>query len=211
MHRFPGVRLMLLILVGSSGLYPKALSEQSLRIRIYDLAGVPTRTLDHAIQDASQILSTADVNASWERGSDAEEAHTNDLSKPAVKRFAQDYRGYIVVSISRGFPTWFHAGALGYALPEAPSGVNVTIFYDRVERLNTPDVVDVARVLGRVIAHEIGHVLLGSTEHCGHGIMRAIRRKEDFQISGHAAEFTAEQRALIHRRFVTEEARDAHN
>ena len=211
MNKIPGLRFILLILAAGNcpafggPRYPKPISNRPLSIRIYDLADVSSPTLAHAIQDASEILSTAGVHAIWQHGSDADEAHTVDFSTPTVKQPAQDYRGYIVVGILNGMPSWFHAGALGYTLPDAQSGVNATIFYDRIKRLDESGVIDLATVLGRVIAHEVGHVLLGSTEHCDRGIMRAICRKEDFQVPRRGtAEFTAQQRTAIRNRIAIE-------
>ncbi len=208
MLSFSGLRFILLISAAGNWLAfgernAKAISDQSLVIRIYDLANVPSQILDHSIRDASGILSAAGVDVTWQRGSDSNEAHTVDLSTPTVERRAQDYRGYIVVGILHGMPSWFHSGALGYALPHAQTGVNATIFYDRVECWEEPGVIDLATVLGHVIAHEIGHVLLGSTEHSNSGIMRAVWSKRDFRTpSPGAAEFTAQQRAALCQRIA---------
>ena len=37
----------------------------------------------------------------------------------------------------------------------------------------------VGRAIGRVIAHEIGHVLLRTTGHAPHGLMRAVQRADE--------------------------------
>jgi hypothetical protein len=37
----------------------------------------------------------------------------------------------------------------------------------------------VGRAMGRVIAHEIGHVLLRTTRHAPHGLMRAVQRADE--------------------------------
>lgn len=180
----------------------KAISEQALTIRLYDRADVPSRTLDRAMQDASRILATAGVDAVWQRGAaGAREAHTIDLSRPAAwKSAANGGRGYIVLGILRGVPAGYYPRALGYALPDAQIGVNATIFYGRIERLNEPGAIDLSTVLGHVMAHEIGHVLLGSTEHCRIGIMKGSWSKADFQNSAAgSAEFTAPQCSAIRR------------
>jgi Zn-dependent peptidase ImmA (M78 family) len=57
------------------------------------------------------------------------------------------------------------------------------------------------------MAHEIGHVLLGTTEHCRGGIMKATWSKTDFQVSQRAtAEFTAGQYAAIRTRISIQAA-----
>jgi hypothetical protein len=79
----------------------------------------------------------------------------------------------------------------------APSTIRrAPIFIDRgateqlLERLNAGRVVqllartsagpaDVGRALGRILAHEIGHVILQVTGHQPHGLMRPTFRPED--------------------------------
>ncbi len=41
--------------------------------------------------------------------------------------------------------------------------------------------VDVTDVLSRAVAHEIGHLLLGSREHARRGLMRALWSAADFR------------------------------
>jgi hypothetical protein len=178
----------------------KVVSEQPLTIRIYNSADVPPRTLNDAMRDATRILATAGVGAIWQGWpADAREAHTIDLSRAAAWR-SQAYatRNYIAVRILRGAPARYFPSAFGYALPDAQIGVNATIFYDRIERLNESGAVDPATVLGHVMAHEIGHVLLGSTEHCRTGIMKGSWSKADFQnLAPGSADFTALQFSAI--------------
>jgi hypothetical protein len=49
----------------------------------------------------------------------------------------------------------------------------VTIWADRVDKMARSAGADAGTLLGRAIAHEIGHVLLGTTRHASHGLMRA--------------------------------------
>jgi hypothetical protein len=41
--------------------------------------------------------------------------------------------------------------------------------------------VDAPRLLGRAIAHELGHLLLGRTQHSESGIMRAAWSRQELQ------------------------------
>jgi hypothetical protein len=52
------------------------------------------------------------------------------------------------------------------------AGVLATVFADRVEALAAAADIDEAELLGRVIAHEISHLLLGTREHGTRGLMR---------------------------------------
>jgi hypothetical protein len=59
--------------------------------------------------------------------------------------------------------------------------VHVTIFYDRVELLMHSVAASVPRILGHAMAHEMGHILLGSPEHSSAGIMKGRWGKMDWQ------------------------------
>ncbi len=84
-----------------------------------------------------------------------------------------DERHYLVVRMMRRMPANVFPGALGFSLPFARRGAHVSIFYDRVQILarsvNTAPYI----ILGHAIAHEIGHVLLHSSEHTSGGLMQA--------------------------------------
>ncbi len=47
------------------------------------------------------------------------------------------------------------------------------VFYDRIVRVAMAHEAPVARGLGHVMAHEVGHVLMGVNSHAGEGLMRA--------------------------------------
>jgi hypothetical protein len=53
-------------------------------------------------------------------------------------------------------------------------GSLATIYVDRVSLLARRCGVDVRRLLGRAVAHEIGHLLLGTSAHGASGLMRAV-------------------------------------
>jgi hypothetical protein len=56
-------------------------------------------------------------------------------------------------------------------------------------------------LLGHAMAHEIGHVLLGTTEHSPEGIMKARWGKPDYQRAAMGfLEFSPSQRAAIRKR-----------
>jgi hypothetical protein len=102
----------------------------------------------------------------------------------------------IVLTIQRGYaqaPTGAYTnvalGAIAFAGDGTPYSF-VTVFFDRLlrsiknERLGEvaeerwpPDLRDriIGRALGRVIAHEIGHYLLGTRTHSSSGLMRSVQ------------------------------------
>jgi hypothetical protein len=67
------------------------------------------------------------------------------------------------------------AGSLGYSVVDSRQkrGTLATVFVDRIRMAALRTRLDPARLLGRAMAHEIGHLLLGTTGHSRAGLMRA--------------------------------------
>jgi hypothetical protein len=157
-------------------------SGQSLTIRLYDLAKVPVGTVDRATAMAGQLLAGAGVTVIWQKGaSDSLEGAITDMSAVSP---TPDGREYLVVRLVRGMPAGAYAGATGYALPFAREGAHATVFYDRVAKLSLGSTVgpSAGSLLGAAMAHEIGHVLLGSGEHSVKGIMKARWGQAEFRL-----------------------------
>jgi len=57
---------------------------------------------------------------------------------------------------------------------QAHKGLVATVFADRVAITSDRAGANASGVLGRVIAHEIGHLLIGTNQHSLHGLMRAV-------------------------------------
>jgi hypothetical protein len=145
---------------------------QTLSIRLYDEAQASPRVLHSATDEANWLFRAARIRISWECPSpESPEDQGTDMSSSAFQQ--PDTRRYIVLRLMGRTPASILPGALGYALPFAHTGAHVLIFYDRVEALarNLNETTYV--VLGHAMAHEIGHVLLGSSEHASGGLMQA--------------------------------------
>ena len=153
--------------------------------------------------EAGRVLAGAGIEVVWEQiAAEAPEAHEEDQSAQAVFGVGPDARGYLLVRIVKGYPAQIRSGALGYSLPNAQSGVQATVFYDRVETLGRAHgIISVSTVLGEAMAHEIGHVLLGNTEHSRDGIMKARWGRTDFQQAAMGfLSFAARERETILKR-----------
>jgi hypothetical protein len=59
------------------------------------------------------------------------------------------------------------------------SGVLATIYVDRVTALADASASSVATLLGYAIAHEIGHLLLGTNSHGLRGLMRPLWSRDE--------------------------------
>jgi len=83
----------------------------------------------------------------------------------------------------------------------ARTGTLATVFINHVELIAAMSEIDAAVLLGRSVAHEIGHLLLGTTAHSVRGLMRAQWTVADVRrhASGDWA-LTTEDAAAIRRR-----------
>jgi len=145
---------------------------QTLSIRLSNEAQASPRVIHPATDQADWLFRAARIRISWEcRLPESPEDQGTDMSSSAFQQ--PDTRRYILVRLMGRTPASLLPGALGYALPFAHTGAHVLIFYDRVEALarilNEPTYA----VLGHAMAHEVGHVLLGSSEHPSAGLMQA--------------------------------------
>jgi hypothetical protein len=79
-------------------------------------------------------------------------------------------------------------------------------FYQRSRQLHRDWGVDVGGIMGAIIAHEIGHLLLGSNAHAAIGIMRAHWQDAELRmLSKGELLFTTEQGARMRTNLVQEE------
>jgi hypothetical protein len=170
----------------ASALHGKTASEtnpaQMLPIRLYDEAHVPNPELRLATSEAERLFRAARLRIVWDQPlAESEEDRGTDMTSPAFRQL--DDRRYIVVRLMRRTPAAVFPGALGYALPFAHTGAHVLIFYDRVDALthcvNTAAYV----ILGHAMAHEIAHVLLGSSKHSKGGLMEARWTPADWRLA----------------------------
>jgi hypothetical protein len=142
-------------------------------VRIYDAAGTPTEFQQSALQVAAAILDRAGVSVRWIRC--APNAFTAACRKPLGT-----YELAVRLIKLRERPS----------TPELPLGeANVdmvrrtgslaTVYANRVRWFADASGVDFSTVLGRAIAHEIGHLVIGTPMHSTTGLMRAVWAPKD--------------------------------
>jgi hypothetical protein len=132
-----------------------------LVVRTYDASGLSPRMLDGMQANASVTLAAVGIRPIWRP------CHvTGCVGRPKL----HEIEIRIVKATAES-----QRGTLGFASVDVVQheGVLGTVFADRVEALATTSGVDRAELLGRALAHEIGHLLLGTTQHAPFGLMRA--------------------------------------
>ena len=129
----------------------------SLAVRVYDAYGVSAVTLARAQRAVDRILNDADLRVRWETCPCAETVGSAEL----------------VVRISAA-PAVSDQSALGYSYIDVArkAGTLATVFGDRVHAMARLAGADEGELLGRAMAHEVAHLLLGTHDHAPAGLMR---------------------------------------
>ena len=172
----------------------------SLSIRIYDNAGVLGPHRARAIKRAGDILARADLAVDWR-----DCPVTGVLARGACA--APPAPGELALRLvhsPKGDP---NPRALGNALIDTTtgSGTLATVYVDRVTALSQQGRMDPWSMVGGVMAHEIGHLLLGTNSHSDIGLMREIwtlkdltrNRPDDWQFSRTQREELRNWRAMF--------------
>jgi hypothetical protein len=140
-------------------------------VRVYNAFGFANRDVREAVNAANALIDAADIHVSWrqcwkDRGALQQDMHVcGDTLEPGelIVRLVTD------PSASSG-----RVVSLGYSLVVGEGGSTLaTVYGNRVTELSKLAHADLPTVLGRAMAHEIGHLLLGTNEHSSHGLMRA--------------------------------------
>src|SRR5262245_54478017 len=122
-----------------------------IRVRVYNMARVPARVLAEAEQEVARIFVEAGVRVEWLECPCAQNPSSADLMLRIIPQLFGSMRAD------------FREDHLGFAPSSEEGGVLATIFFHRVEVLTRGGAT--APLLGNAIAHELGHLLLGSNAH----------------------------------------------
>jgi hypothetical protein len=141
-------------------------------IRTYDSADLPIADLQSAVATATAILRASNLGTTWHA---CELAFVRNAAHPCAAPLGANE---ISVRLVRLTTDAGYRGdlPLGYSLVDTAtrSGSLATIYVDRVAWLSKAAGVDTRVVLGRALAHEVGHLMLGTNTHSETGLMRAV-------------------------------------
>ena len=185
------VRTAVAVLLGASVLMASARTvdagDPSLVVRLYDTSDATSDIRSAAIQTAAAIVSEAGVAAEWRDC-------TNDSTTVRCQSVPgrRDLIVRIMPEVSPGSTfrrssVQLHTTSgeislpLGIAVidPVSLVGEMATIFHEQVRTIARQSGVDNAELLGRAVAHEIGHLLLRARSHSRTGLMRGAWSRED--------------------------------
>jgi len=119
--------------------------------------------------------------------------------------------GAVVIQIrfTTAIPTSASAYALAFARPYADNKA-IVVMYERIAAVADGKATLQRCLLAHVLAHEIGHVLEGTTVHSETGVMRARWRGSDYSdMVRRPLDFTPEDAAMIARGLASWKSRPA--
>jgi len=165
---------------------------EPLPVKLFNDAGVGHRALDRAKGDAAWLLETVCVNVTWVPCPVVSRSNLTPCRAPA--------RAIELHILFLPATNDFTPESMGIAMPHFGSGDHSGVFWSRVRQTAArTGVIDSSDLLGTVMAHEIGHLLLHSNTHSSEGLMRADFRPTDLKKAGQRQlKFTPEQAEVIH-------------
>lgn len=161
----------------------------TLRVSVFNDAQIPAQKLLRAEKVAAQVFAASGISVTWLNcGRPTETAHQRAACSEA------------------SFPSHLHIRIQARSLNLNPSTLGLSycgedglsqqadIFYSGISLLEQTKHADSGVLLGSVIAHELGHLLLGAASHAPSGLMRPVWNADDLSGSGSAQYvFTPEQ------------------
>jgi hypothetical protein len=173
---------VLILAVDSSGQVPGFQKRTTLRleVRVYNMAKVSQSILVRAEEETSRLFREAGVETEWIECPCALTKRPSEMMLRIIPRYFGSMKSN------------FRSDDLGFAPSSEDGGVLATIFFDRVELVAKGG--PMASVLGNVIGHEIGHLMLGSNAHSSTGIMTPHWSREFLKLASQGLlHFTPEQ------------------
>ncbi|MGD0580364.1 MAG: hypothetical protein ABSC08_15715 [Bryobacteraceae bacterium] len=174
--------------------------EPRIQVSIYNQAGVHAATLDRALREAARIYRRVGLELNW-----VDCPLTPDGPARVPSCYADLAPDRLALRVLPGKMS-AHAGSSGtvYGVALLPQdggfGMVAQICAECCARLAKGDPAREAAFLGYVMAHELGHLLLGDPGHTLAGLMHIPwTREEQTRISQGTLLFTSEQAAKMRR------------
>lgn len=194
------IRLFLGITVLNSAIYLRAEASRigGVMIRVYSEVQLAPKTLAQAEQEAVRIFHQAAIETIWV------ECQISIAATDPLCHIAPDAKHLVMRIVPKASSAADSIFGMAFLSETDGRGVYSDVFFDSVERLHQECGASVSRVLGHVMAHEVGHLLLGTKAHASIGIMRPRWYGEQLgAISKGALFFTSEQATLMRKRLAS--------
>ena len=161
-----------LILVAAAALTPATslTAEEALRtsvtVRVYQTADLPLALEQRVLAEADAVLRGALIDVRWRKCAER-------ISAAACVDPPESSELLLRIALE-GIPRKDRPRTLGLAIVSRCTGGQLaSVYVDRVTTLADEAATDVAVLLGRVAAHELAHLMMGtSVHHARRGLMR---------------------------------------
>jgi len=146
-------------------------ASEPVQVRVYDAAVMPAANQTVALRAAAGVLAAAGIDVTWTLCNNETSGRSPVCDTPVGRAELSVRFVRLAASVAAGGQL-----QLGYALVDTTAGEGqlATVFVDRVDWLASEAGAEAPVVLGFAVAHEIGHLLLGTNAHAPSGLMRAL-------------------------------------
>ena len=165
------------LLVLASGIFPEQVqsSAPNLTVSVFNDAGVESSVWLQAQGRATEIMRRSGISLTWlDCGFPAS-------GKPDSNCSAISYPAHLSVRIVAKFSP-LKADIFGQSFQDAAGEGNyVLVYYASIKAFRAATTVPVGELLGCVVVHELGHLLLGTASHSSTGLMSAVWQDPELQ------------------------------
>lgn len=170
-------------------------AQNRITVELANAASVPHYNVFRAEATAAFLFERAGFKIDWV------ETSTDDRTPwVPICKDSTDFNHFAVVIRRDEGSARIHDTALGYAMPFSGLRNHAAVLWQSIFRAaqENADKVDSGTLLGMVIAHELGHLIMGSSTH-GPGVMSANWCRPDFiAIGQRGLRFTPAEIAQLH-------------
>ena len=148
-------------------------------VRLYDQAGIGAKKLERARGIVDRIFRISGVSLHWvpcaTDGSETKQEciqllKNNEISLRIVSRSPSEQK-----------VTGHFTGGRAHRIGNLKGAGFASIFVDRLEKIAAEQKLSLAIVLGHIIGHEVGHILLPQNSHSRQGLMRFHLKRDEWQ------------------------------
>jgi len=144
----------------------------NITVHIYDYSRVQPTAMPEALRSAEATLRQAGIEVQWQTCPVGRAA-----SSPGCDVSPADATNIVLSILPEPMSAKIAGGSkqFGLSMMNGEDGLpcHAYIFRDRILNFANDRAVPWTQLFGNVIAHELGHLLLGTNSHAPHGIMRA--------------------------------------
>jgi hypothetical protein len=166
-------------ILSQAGLAAEGYEQRAVRIRIHDYANIQEAGLARAQEVVRGMYGEIGVRTDWLDSLRLSQDAVEGVSAPAC---APSDLEIIILTSEMATRGVIPDTIIGYAAVEQGIGGRVAyVIYDRIRSFASDTSIDDMRMMGIVMAHEIGHLLMVNQSHSDTGLMRARWQQSEFR------------------------------